>query len=277
MELASPRALLPHRPLGASRLTSQPTPAPPQSDSVGRTIVGNIPATNAAAQFSMEWTDMNPAQLGQLEVKRYEKAIQAKMPPGTYVQFTPMIDDGVSTYRFNSWAQSTAAAAARECLHASALPTCPARLPALRPGVWHSFVTPALSSKHRLPAHLLSPPHHLEPPAHAATVAHHLGGGGGSWGGAVRPPTTTAKAVWNTAVTNTTTVALDNLLALLRKNPALVFPTAYFKRMRLEGGSGVRLVPTPAFVSACEGEPGPRQSLCQGPARPPALLRFRAS
>ena len=52
---------------------------------------------------------------------------------------------------------------------------------------------------------------------HAATVAHHLGGGGGSWGGAVRPHPTTAKAVWNTAVTNTTTAALDNLVLHLRQ------------------------------------------------------------
>jgi hypothetical protein len=175
------------------------------SDSVGRTIQGAIPNTNAAAQFSMAWLDIPPAQLGQLEVKRYEKAIQAKMPPGTYVQFTPMIDDGVSTYNFASWKQSVAASA-------------------------------------------------------APTVAHHMGGGGGggaTWGGSkpTAPTATGAKAVWNTAVTNTTTQALRNLLSLLRQNPALVFPPAYFKRMELESGSAVRLVPTPAFVSACEAKP----------------------
>lgn len=106
------------------------------------------------------------------------------------------------------------------------------------------------------PARLANP---LTP---AATVAHHLGGsGGGLLPGGTKPPTATSpKAVWNTAVTNTTTQALEALLAMLRQNPALVFPTAYFKRMKLEGGSGVRLVPTPAFVSVCEG--APRQQRC---------------
>ena len=61
------------------------------------------------------------------------------------------------------------------------------------------------------------------------------------------------KAVWNTAVTNATTEALQGLLVLLRTNPALVFSRAYFKRMHLEAGADVRLVPTPAFKSACEG------------------------
>ncbi|KAI7839474.1 hypothetical protein COHA_006741 [Chlorella ohadii] len=187
--------------------TKPPTDLSPfgDSDSVGRTIQGTIPNTNAAAQFSMAWLGISPAQLGQLEVKRYVKAIQAKMPPGTYVQFTPMIDDGVSTYRFASWQQSTAAAA-------------------------------------------------------VPTVAHHLGGSGAGslWGGSkptTGPTANGPKAVWNTAVTATTTQALENLLALLRQNPALVFPTAYFKQMELEQGSAVRLVPTPAFVSACQAKP----------------------
>ena len=91
-------------------------------------------------------------------------------------------------------------------------------------------------------------------------MAHHLGGSGAGslWGGSkptTGPTANGPKAVWNTAVTATTTQALENLLALLRQNPALVFPTAYFKQMELEQGSAVRLVPTPAFVSACQGAP----------------------
>ena len=68
----------------ASLASPRRHPAAPtlQSDSVGRTIQGTIPNTNAAAQFSMAWLGISSAQLGQLEVKRYVKAIQAKMPPG---------------------------------------------------------------------------------------------------------------------------------------------------------------------------------------------------
>ena len=74
-------------------------------------------------------------------------------------------------------------------------------------------------------------------------------------------------------MTHTNTEALQGLLTLLRTNPALVFPRAYFKRMHLEAGAAadVRLVPTPAFQSACKGAPGrgpPALQLCMSPALP---------
>lgn len=67
-----------------SALTHPSYPLRPtrQADGAGNTITGVVPATNAAAQFSMEWMDINPALLSQLDVNRYVTAIQAKMPPG---------------------------------------------------------------------------------------------------------------------------------------------------------------------------------------------------
>ena len=59
-------------------------PPPLQADGAGNAIQGAVAGTHAAAQFSMEWMDVNPAQLSQLDVRRYTKAVQAKMPPGAW-------------------------------------------------------------------------------------------------------------------------------------------------------------------------------------------------
>ncbi len=111
----------------------------------------------------------------------------------------------------------------------------------------------------------LSPP--ADPPALSflptATVARSAGST--SQGGAVWPPGQPAdvqagRLVFNTAVygavfnTAAGKAVLSQFLDTLRANPATVFPTPAFGRMKLEGGSGLRLVNDPAYPCSCGSE-----------------------
>ena len=99
--------------------------------------------------------------------------------------------------------------------------------------------------------------------ANAAAAANATAGNGtvtaATYGGGQQPTAYTGKLVMNTNVHGLEgaagRAALEALLALLRTNPALVFPAKQFGRMHLEGVASTRLVPNPAFKSPCEGAP----------------------
>lgn len=54
--------------------------------------------------------------------------------------------------------------------------------------------------------------------------------------------------VFNTAAGRQT---LARFMEALRANPSAIFPPQTFQRMKLQGGSGLRLVNSPAFPCAC--------------------------
>ena len=57
-------------------------------------------------------------------------------------------------------------------------------------------------------------------------------------------------AVFNTAAGKQ---RLAQFLEVLRANPSAIFPLQTFRRMKLQGGSGLRLVNSPAFSCTCGG------------------------